>query len=61
MRVQKDTRERHVLRSLANYIARHRDTYPEVVNARTLTEARRICFGVHQSMHGMLGKEIHDK
>jgi hypothetical protein len=32
-------------RDLLNYIAKHREKHPEVTRARTLTEARRICFG----------------
>jgi uncharacterized short protein YbdD (DUF466 family) len=32
-------------RDLANYVAKHREKHPDVVHARTLTEARRICFG----------------
>jgi hypothetical protein len=35
-------------RSLDNYIAMHKGKYPEVTKAKTLTEARRICFGVKQ-------------
>ena len=34
------------LRSLENYKAMHRAKYPEVDKAETLTEARKICFGV---------------
>lgn len=32
-------------RNLGNYIDMHRKKYPDVVKAKTLTEARRICFG----------------
>lgn len=35
-----------LLRSLENYKAMHRDKYPDVDKAKTLTEARQICFGV---------------
>lgn len=32
-------------RSLSNYIDMHKKKYPDVVKARSLTEARKICFG----------------
>lgn len=41
-------------RSLENYIEQHKAKHPEVVNAKTLTEARRICFGEKK-------KRIYDK
>lgn len=33
-------------RSLENYQDMHKGKYPEVMKAKTLTEARKICFGV---------------
>lgn len=38
--------EKRKLRSLDNYKAMHRAKYPDVDKAKTLTEARTICFGV---------------
>jgi len=32
-------------RSLPNYILRNSEKHPEIVHARTLTEARKIVFG----------------
>lgn len=33
-------------RSLENYKEMHKAKHPEVMKAKTLTEARKICFGV---------------
>lgn len=46
------------LRSLENYKKQHASRHPEVRSARTLTEARKICFGEKRSMHGLHGKDL---
>lgn len=46
------------LRSLENYKRQHAARHPDVLMARTLTEARRILFGEKRSMHGLHGKQL---
>jgi hypothetical protein len=53
-----EKRDQAPMRSLANYIAQHVQSHPDVAHARTLTQARIICFGKHQSLHGLAGKRL---
>jgi len=53
-----EQKPRAPMRSLVNYIAQHKEKHPAVLQARTLTEARILCFGVKQSLHGIRGKTL---
>lgn len=41
-----ETKSKWLGRSLENYQEMHKAKHPEVMKATTLTEARKICFGV---------------
>jgi hypothetical protein len=44
-------------RSLDNYIEQH----PKAMGALTLTEARKMVYGVKSSMHGIRGKTLNSE
>ncbi len=48
-------------RSLDNYIQRHRQNHPQVVYARTLTQARVICFGPKNERQRRLAARFQEK
>lgn len=52
--MQKNMPKNDTFRNLANYIKQH----PKATGARSLTEARKLAFGMKKSQHGMLGKSI---